>query len=714
MKEYLAVSCSTKVNRCGTMFSVSALVSGMRGMSMTGLPYYVGHDHHRLMGWASPLAVHIQPGLGRLTMIMMTPEDSQEEQQIVQAFNRETSRHIDTAMQPARGELRARLKEFLVGDPGEIAPNCAAFLQPGLARRTFARIFDGEDKDGLVSLKDLKRVSFGVYEIDGLLLFAHPFLRRSLSRFNTLNTDFLSRLEALTARSDLKVRVALDPDMVGLAKTHHLYEEAQYWFGPHFLDDISNIPLGLTRHEASEEQKFFAGVSRAEFWWYEQKENKTFECEELQDIPSHGSGKDKFGCRFVHSIASPDHRTFQHTDGAIRLYDETAMVRRLGMDLKTAGRKTEYTKLWRVDGAIPITTWKRLISDYYRDNTLIGEYLGGKDPVLEECRQTKTCEIPNDSILNYIPGGMSEKDGINLSISYHPRRKECKSGRIIVSYDNFRNASICYHYIEADTLEVIKALKQKGFDVEIEAGLFLARFEDDILNLPIFAHTGNLAVKDANSTISVIAELLDALAKRKQDKLVTLSIEVNYNEHAVIFSFAGRVQNLLRWFGLPEAKLPQDIEDLPDWTSRAMSEISQSFPCLKEVDNLWSTLKTSGVIKFDRKFISPETIQFRPDDNGVNVRIEIPKDDIPVFDQEGIGIGRIFIIEESLCTKCSLPYRDCLHSKYLDEGVVHEITAVKLLGIFWSAAPQRVPHKIPNEDYQLQNAVALPKAVLLR
>ena len=68
-----------------------------------------------------------------------------------------------------------------------------------------------------------------------------------------------------------------------------------------------------------------------------------------------------------------------HLDGAIRAYDDEKMLHRLDVNLKHADRNTVYTKLWRVDQQIPVETWKELITHYYRDNHLIGEYFGGTD-----------------------------------------------------------------------------------------------------------------------------------------------------------------------------------------------------------------------------------------------------------------------------------------------------------------------------------------------
>ncbi|MBK9039203.1 MAG: hypothetical protein IPL83_08585 [Bdellovibrionales bacterium] len=53
------------------------------------------------------------------------------------------------------------------------------------------------------------------------------------------------------------------------------------------------------------------------------------------------------------------------------------MIERLDKDISRSGRNTDYSKLWRLDGALDIESWKKAITHYYRDNPLVGDYLGG-------------------------------------------------------------------------------------------------------------------------------------------------------------------------------------------------------------------------------------------------------------------------------------------------------------------------------------------------
>jgi hypothetical protein len=60
------------------------------------------------------------------------------------------------------------------------------------------------------------------------------------------------------------------------------------------------------------------------------------------------------------------------------------MLTRLDQDIASAGRRSVYTKLWRVDGKLGLATMKSLVHHHFRDNPLVAEYLEGKPRPPEE------------------------------------------------------------------------------------------------------------------------------------------------------------------------------------------------------------------------------------------------------------------------------------------------------------------------------------------
>lgn len=146
-------------------------------------------------------------------------------------------------------------------------------------------------------------------------------------------------------------------DCIGLAGTEHREFEYAYWWGPKFNNDLNSIPLGVTRHENEHYNESLSEIRSTEFGWYIQDNNHTFECEEITDIPNLTvDGTDMYACRFVHSMVDKDTGVPDHLDGAIRAYTTEKMIERLDISIKESDRDTVYTKIWRIDGGIPVET----------------------------------------------------------------------------------------------------------------------------------------------------------------------------------------------------------------------------------------------------------------------------------------------------------------------------------------------------------------------
>ncbi len=444
MIQRLAVFSSDQVNRLGYQMPIGTLSAALDQGWEAGQPLFLSHDRHRLEGWTRALGLHLEPGMARLTGLCFVPEDESESEKLKESLYGFLGRQLSALVVPHLEELKTKLGAHHPCSAQPIYASCAALLEPGLAVRIFPDQFANRDKHGMVLLKDLHAMAPGVFEKDGLLFFASSFLRRSLSRHNTLNEPLLEQLHALSADDSLSVKIRLDEDLVGLAHTYMRPLEFQYWWGPRFNDDLESIPVGVTQHSANDSQRAFFGVDRTEFWWHEQNRLKTLECEEVLNIPSLGVGRDSFGCRYAHSIVDPDSGLPTHLDGAIRLYSEESMIARMERDMMHAGRSTEYVKLWRVDNPISVAAWKEIITHHFRDNELVGEYLGGVDESADQLPHLVEPEA--DPLFRYVPTTMAPGDGVRLSVAFHPRPDGERPERAIVSFDTFGDASQRSYY----------------------------------------------------------------------------------------------------------------------------------------------------------------------------------------------------------------------------------------------------------------------------
>jgi len=217
------------------------------------------------------------------------------------------------------------------------------------------------------------------------VLFAHRYFRRSLSHRNKLNEYFLTSFANAASNEKARPRLRLDPDLVGHPADLKELVECEYWHGPLYSDDIESIPSGVTVHKASGRTRAFEGVDKTQVWWKSPetrasdegaKNFRTLEIEELMDLPAAGLPGDRYGCRYAHAEYSMNDKFITHFDGAIRAYPAEPYLTRIDLNIDHAGKYSEYTKLFRFDGELAIDSWKRLLSDYFRGNPLIPEYLG--------------------------------------------------------------------------------------------------------------------------------------------------------------------------------------------------------------------------------------------------------------------------------------------------------------------------------------------------
>jgi len=549
--------------------------------------------------------------------------------------------------------------------------DCAAVVSPGLAAQSFPEFFAQRDKDGLVPLGELKQVWPGVFEYQGLLFFAHPYFRRSLSRFNTLNVPFLSRFSAVSP--DLNPRIALDEDMVGLASSFQPRVEFLYWYGPKFNDDLSKIKEGISRHEATEEERLLTGIYRTEFWWYTQKGHRSFEAEEIVNQPSFGVSGTDFGCRFVHSMLEDESKRPIHLDGAIRLYDEDMMIRRLDCNMYEAGRHSRYQKLWRIDGPTPLGLWKELVTHYFRDNYLVGEYLGADRP--HDDVRASAFPPASDPCHAFVPYDFHPGDGVHVHVSFHNKTAR-QPGRSVWTLDSVTIDGETLPFVELGTTELAKLFKRSGEVFSIPKGISHIKFGDMAINLPLIVHAGSDAVVLARSSLARVADLCKGLCAQCSDRLLSFTLAVEYEDREVWFSFAGHLTDICSWVNGCPSPIPLSPEGMGAWLEQVYAQLNERFPGEHRTDSLHELLQTSGVLRFTRRFLHPAEYETRYDEHGqMEVMITVIRDsELQQMMQNGdLQVGGAFIVQEIQCSRCSQSYRDCSCSKVLDRDVTCRI-----------------------------------------
>ena len=320
MQHKVAVFSHDGRNLDGSQLPVTVLLEHLWTCRNHGHPLLFGHDYHHPIGWSYPLAIYIEPGLSRLVGIVSIVDSQEEMNETIGKIN--SFLHFQARQEEESFiKLESLIQSKFNGEQKKICSECVSFVEPDLAVRAFPDLFQQQDQDGLIPIGKLKPISPGVFRIGELSVFAHPFFRRRFSRLNSLNSQFLRRIQTIQTQGVIP-KIALDRDMIGLASSCHEKEEFEYWWGPKFHEDLASIPPGITRHEASKEQYQFQKISRTEFWWQSRDGEHILEVEELCDIPSILEKLEQYGCRYVHSIVDEATRQVIHLDGAVRIYLE--------------------------------------------------------------------------------------------------------------------------------------------------------------------------------------------------------------------------------------------------------------------------------------------------------------------------------------------------------------------------------------------------------
>lgn len=439
MKQEFGIFGNNLVNRAGTVIPASAYMHAHehktlaqhRAGQLIGEPSHIQHDMHRLHAWCKIVGLLVDGHAVSVFGELLIPEETHEIEALKTVAAEYWAHHHVDGMSDYKNDLLSRLSPLDWSDLQFFRMEAYVAHCSGLASRMYPDLFTpmlkGVDKDGLTDYQMLRtrfrEVQPGIFHDPSkdLLLFAHRFFRRSLSHRNKLNDYFLTSFQETVDEigSAVVPRLRLDPDVLGHPASLLGLLELEYWHGPKFNNEIEAIDSGVAEHKANDRDRFFEGVDKTHIWWKptetrtlhgELFKYRTFEIEELIEEPSAGLNAE-YGCRYAHSEYSLSSASISHFDGAIRAYPEEAYFDRIDKMIDRAGKHSNYTKLFRFDGDMPVERWKRLLSDYFRGNSLVPEYFGGVS--IEEGSEggiphtgshTEVCELeqPPDALCAFV------------------------------------------------------------------------------------------------------------------------------------------------------------------------------------------------------------------------------------------------------------------------------------------------------------------------
>jgi hypothetical protein len=668
MKTHVAVMASDALNLRNMRADTGSLYSAIDKTFARGLPQLISHDRHRLAGWTVPSALHFVPGLTRLLANIYQP-DTDEDRDVVLRF---AARHASAEFIDISAESRQRIEQVLSanlsGDERPWNVGAHALKSTGLARRSFPDLFALEDKDGLVPLNELEMIRPGVFKLGELCLFAHPYLRRSESAMNQFNAELLYTLEELKPLPSVRVRIRLDPDMVGLADTASFPVELDYWYGPKFDEDLSSITSGVAAYTADETQRFFHQLSRTEFWWQRRKNDllnrgeMILEAEELRDSES-GTGQDMFRCRYVHSVIDEQTRTIEHLDGAIRAYDDAEMLARLESNLMHAPRRTDYTKLWRVDGDLNIHHWKSLIHNFFRGNPLVAEYFGsaGSAELPESVAENQGESGDSDKL---VPWACESASDFQAMLTRRPRLiEELTDDRHVMPTHWMSQGTTEVPLFDFRFLELKKILMKAGHRTVIPEDTQFLRFYDDYFEMPLIVHRDRQAIDE---TISAYREFLGQIDRVCDGATISLQLALAGQDSVQTLSLFGPVGQVRQWFARSYVFPPQ--ANVEDWVRESATFVQQFGPPSRRAMAFTSVL-LEDISLHPRRVTVPRALwQVTKGQLAVSEE-DLPADVAELLKGGEIGLAPCDRVVSSQCDRCAQDFKSCSCSIFLDGAV---------------------------------------------
>lgn len=677
----LATFTSDEVNRHGYSIGIEAL-AGAVAQAWTGTPMFISHDYHRPIGISRPMGLQLHASRALLRGEICLPTTGEEEAW-VERFSRQFLAQKLNVVDPAdKAALLAPLQGFLSAEAEVLRRECVSVIDPGIAKRAFPGLFptDETDKRSLVPISELDAIAPGVFRMGELVVFAHRYFRRSLSQINNTNDAFLRRLFDLQGTPELVLKIALDPNAVGLASSYLTPIELEYWRGPKFNDDLASIPVGVAVHKATRKERIFHGIERTEFLWHSQNGMRSFECEELLDRETLGIGPEAFGCRYAHSIIDEATSLPNHLDGAIRVYETGQYLDRIDTDISKAGKKSRYVKLWRIDGPIELAAWKGLVCDFFRGNSLPGEYLGGIPDSAMSDVQDRQSDEPASSLM---PPAIRERHGLQIAASYHRTGEfaQTPEGGFVPGI-GFMDDGVPIRTIELSALDLIKLTQRElGRPIQLSPAIVHIAIEDMDINHPLVFFSGEASVAAANAWKSALARLCDLFSARGERRFITANVGIDYGYVVVKFAFAGYASLMAK--ALTDlANFPESADGVGPWCVASYGYLKQHYACAESSAANSDLFRIDGTFWMDRPYVEPEL--FSVDEQGIT-SIRLPPSEKLVA--EALHESRLFLVtsakvKECKCSRCGASYLACPCSVFVDEGI--ELLCESIEGLRWA------------------------------
>lgn len=696
MQRLQGIYCTDGIARNNTCLSISALDDMIWMGSDGGRPTNMSHDIHRFIGWSVVNGLYMSHELSYVVGNTYIPESKDEKKELQERRLAFFYKYMGEAIQNYKKAFIEELnkyKLYCVDGQGKWLYNgIVLYGSVDILYNAFPELKEHIDGDGLILLEHLLEAfnycGQGVFKCkhNQLSVVLHSFFRRSYSIYNNYNFGFLDKLFEVYNNGNHSVKVRLDTNLIGFAPSWRQSHEYEFWYGPKYNDDIESIPEGLTRYESDEIDKVYTNIKSTEFIWQKKDDGKQyqFEMEEVTDVEAPTLEKDTYGCRYLHALYDFDHKEFNHFDGAIRCYDLEKMIKRIDTPMNQMGHQAEYTKIFRIDGEISLDLWKSLITQYLCSNHSVYDYFGIPRPFPKPQKE----EPKGKKLKDYVPYQIDKGDGIRLFVSYH-NIKKYEEKRCFCNYDSIEIGEHQYDSIDFAALEVTKAFRKVGAEIDMPANVKVILIEDHFHTVPQIFHSNSDCQKDVDETLEGIRLLINQHVENYDDEIYSFSLGWNMDNRSVSVSIMGHVIDIKCWLNT-FGTIPTKHEDFKNWLEQQNVYIHKNgkdSPSPLEAKHI----KDDGILYFQHRHVLKDVrMSDMKMDSKVGMTAKIETEDEVLRDLLNKGkicFTPLFVVSDATDRKTRESYFKSPYS-----GIFHETTYIlnniQLISFVWTTKPK--------------------------
>lgn len=593
------------VSKSGLRFSAGCLEDILWQTYGQYVPTNLSHDIHRPLGITQISSLYISHENSYLLGHTYLPEDQDEIKQMMTARTNYLNRQVVERVNQYSLDFLTELRDSnLLKEGGSLMSNgVVMYGSENITFEAFPDLKENVDKDGLIYLKtilasfDYKGEGVFASKKNKLSIMVHPYLRRSFSRHNSFNKGFLKVLfNADTENTPVRIRI--DPDFIGYTPSYIETQEFDFWFGPKYTDDISNIKKGVTTYVTNQEEYCYNQIKKTEFVWQDKDGKLQFEMEEVTDVEAPTLTDDTYGCRYLHSIYDTANSKFDHFDGAIRSYDLEAICNRLDKPIDAMGHSAQYIKIFRIDGTLPIHLWKSLISHYLKGNQDVYRYFDEPVPYQKEQEHSV------NPVSRYVPFILKPGDGVRILYSYHaPTEQDCE--RCYMDFDTCCLEEGIVETTDLTAMELAKCIHRAGGDIDYPSCRYIL-YHDNFHDIPEIYHGSDNPAPAVRKTLEGINILLDGEMKNGVEDCLSFCLSWKMEDKKVKVCFIGAVPDLQQWFKTFES-IPTDRDSLKKWLENQVQYIKNHGQDTPSPANA-SYIHSNGIFYHRRRLIQQDVL----------------------------------------------------------------------------------------------------------